>query len=65
VVLPRILKQETESKFLKVKCRSCGNEQIIFNKTSREITCRICGDTVAKPTGGLADIKGDVIENLE
>lgn len=60
-----MLKTETESKFLKVKCRSCGNEQIIFNKASREISCRICGDTFAKPTGGLAEIKGDVIETLE
>ena len=60
-----MLKKETKSKFIKAKCRSCGNEQIIFDRASREITCRICGDTFATPTGGLAEIKGDIIESLE
>jgi len=59
------LNVKTKSRFIKVRCKSCGNEQIIFDRASREIECRICGDTLAKPTGGAVLVKGEVIETFE
>ena len=53
------------SKFLKVKCPDCGNEQIIYNKVNNQVTCLVCGTILAKPTGGKAEIKGQVIGVLD
>ncbi len=48
--------------FVRVKCPNCGNEQIIFLRASTVVSCHVCGSTLAVPTGGKADIKGDIIE---
>jgi len=58
-------KMETRSKFIRVRCKDCGNEQVIFNKASRVVSCHICGATLAEPTGGKAEIKGEIIEEIE
>ncbi|MDY6765098.1 MAG: 30S ribosomal protein S27e [Halobacteria archaeon] len=51
--------------FVKVKCEDCENEQVVFQKASTEITCAVCGSTLAVPTGGEADIKGEILETVE
>lgn len=56
---------KNKSKFLKVKCKHCRNEQIIFNRASTEVKCLVCEKTLAKPTGGMADIKTKIIHSLE
>ena len=38
------------SKFLRVKCK-CGNEQNIFGNSSNRISCLVCGEGIAEPTG--------------
>lgn len=40
------------SRFIKVRCLKCRNEQVIFDKAAMEIKCLNCGETIAKPTGG-------------
>ncbi|MDX1534083.1 MAG: 30S ribosomal protein S27e [Thermoplasmata archaeon] len=55
---------ETRSKFLRVRCRDCGNEQIVFDRAASMVTCLVCNATVAEPTGGKADIKAEVLEVL-
>ncbi|MCX8176575.1 MAG: 30S ribosomal protein S27e [Candidatus Bathyarchaeota archaeon] len=52
------------SRFLRVKCSECGNEQVIFNMASMRIPCSVCGGILAEPSGGKAVIKGEVIEEL-
>ncbi|MBS7645810.1 MAG: 30S ribosomal protein S27e [Candidatus Bathyarchaeia archaeon] len=52
------------SLFLRVKCSSCGNEQIIFNRASTLIRCRVCDEALAEPTGGKARIKGEAMQEL-
>ena len=42
------------SRFLRVKCEDCGNEQIVFDRAASTVLCQVCGATVAKPTGGKA-----------
>lgn len=52
------------SKFLRVKCE-CGEERIVFNKSSHKIICKKCEKTLVKPTGGKAIITSKVLETLE
>ncbi|MEA1994218.1 MAG: 30S ribosomal protein S27e [Euryarchaeota archaeon] len=54
-----------KSKFIKIKCQDCGNEQIVFNKPAKTVECLVCGKTLMKTTGGLGKIKGKLIEELE
>lgn len=52
------------SRFLRVRCRACDGEQIIFSHTTNEILCRTCGEKLAEPTGGKAKINGPVLAVL-
>jgi small subunit ribosomal protein S27e len=56
---------KTDSRYLKVKCRDCGNEQPVFNKCQNIVTCLVCGASLSKPTGGIAEIKGEILEILD
>ena len=53
------------STFLRVKCPTCGNEQLIFSNAVNKVTCNVCSVVLAEPTGGKAKIKGDVQAVLE
>jgi len=53
-----------ESLFLKVKCPKCGNEQIMFERAAMATKCNVCDEILAEPTGGKAQIKGEVVETL-
>jgi small subunit ribosomal protein S27e len=53
------------SVFLRVKCPKCGNEQLLFSNSVNKITCNVCGETLATPTGGRAEINGEVQSVLE
>ncbi|NIO23067.1 MAG: 30S ribosomal protein S27e [Candidatus Aenigmarchaeota archaeon] len=52
------------SKFLRVKCRKCKNEQVVFERPSSSIKCLVCEEVLAEPTGGKAKIKTDVISKV-
>lgn len=53
-----------KSKFLKVICPKCKNEQIIFNKASTKVKCLVCGNILAEPTGGMDVIKAKIVKVL-
>ena len=53
-----------ESKFIRIKCNDCENEQVIFNKASSVVKCLICGRTLAEPKGGKSKIKTQTLEVL-
>lgn len=57
--------RENTSKFIKVRCPKCKNEQIIFGKSASQVPCLVCGRLLASPTGGKAKIKARVLEVLE
>lgn len=57
--------KEPTSKFIKVRCPKCKNEQIIFGKSSSEIKCLVCSKTLAESTGGKSRIKSRILEVLE
>ena len=56
--------QGPKSRFMKVRCEKCKNEQIIFGKASTKVKCLVCGEILAEPKGGKANIKAQVLEIL-
>ncbi|ACL16308.1 30S ribosomal protein S27e [Methanosphaerula palustris] len=59
------LYRENRSKFYRVKCPDCENEQIIFEKASTVVDCVVCGHVLAEPRGGRAALKAEILAELE
>jgi len=57
--------KEPKSKFIKLRCPKCKNEQIVFGKSASTIKCLVCGKVLAEPTGGKTKVKARVLEVLE
>ena len=57
--------KKPDSKFIKVRCMDCENEQVLFNKASTPVSCHICGSKLAIPRGGKAKIKAEILEVIE
>jgi len=57
--------REPTSKFVKIRCPKCKNEQIMFGKASSEVVCLVCGKVLAEPTAGKSKIKARILEVLE
>ena len=53
-----------KSKFLRVACRKCKNEQVVFSKASTLVKCMKCEAELVIPTGGKADVKGKILQSL-
>lgn len=56
---------EPTSKFVKLRCSRCKNEQIIFGKPSSTVKCLVCSTNIAEPSGGKGKIKARILEVLE
>ena len=54
-----------DSKFRRVKCADCDNEQILYIRAATRVPCAVCGAAMAEPTGGLAEIRGEVVGVVE
>lgn len=52
-------------RFVRVRCQDCGGEQIVFDRPASVVSCLICGATLARPSGGVAEIKGEVVGAVE
>ncbi|MBN2458669.1 30S ribosomal protein S27e [Candidatus Woesearchaeota archaeon] len=57
--------KEPLSKFIKVRCPKCKNEQIIFGKSASRINCLVCGKLLALPGGGKTRVRARVLEVLD
>ncbi len=57
--------KKLESKFLKVKCAKCNNEQVMYNKAASNVKCLVCGNDIAETTGGRARIKAKIIQVMD
>lgn len=53
------------SKFYKVNCKECGEQQVVFSHASTLVTCNSCGNVIASPTGSKAKIIGKISGNAE
>lgn len=57
--------KEPTSKFIKIRCPKCKNEQITFGKTATKVDCLVCGKILAEPTGGKSRVKARILDVLE
>ena len=57
--------KEPISKFIKIRCSKCKNEQIVFGKASTKVLCLVCGKVLIEPTGGKSRVKDRILEVLE
>ncbi len=60
-----ILVPEPSSKFQKVNCNECNEENIVYSHASTEVTCKSCGNIIAKPTGATAMLYGKISGSAE
>jgi len=60
----KVLIPVPKSKFARVRCPSCGNEQVIFDHATFPARCLVCGTTLVVPSGGKARILGEVVKIL-
>ena len=56
--------RESTSKFVKIRCPKCTNEQIMFGKASSKVMCLVCGKVLAEPSGGKSRVKARILEVL-
>ena len=56
---------EPGSRFNKVKCNECGEQQVVYSHVATIITCNSCGNILARPTGSLAEINGEILASAE
>ena len=57
--------RKNRSRFVKVKCPDCENEQVVFEMASTVVDCVVCGRVLAEPAGGKAQIKAEILETYE
>jgi len=53
-----------KSHFVRVLCKKCKNDQVIFNKAANTIKCISCGEDLAVSRGGETIINGKILEVL-
>jgi len=53
------------SRFIRVKCPDCGNEQMVFDHVASSVKCNVCGAVLAEPTGGKTAVKGEIVASQE
>ncbi len=57
--------RESTSKFVKIRCPKCKNEQITFGKSATIVKCLVCAKPLVEPTGGKSHVKARILEVLE
>ena len=56
--------KEPKSKFIKLRCPKCKNEQVVFGKSASTVNCLVCDKVLAEPSGGKTRVKARVLEVL-
>jgi small subunit ribosomal protein S27e len=51
-------------KFLRIVCKDCGHETVIFERAATVINCSVCGATLAQPAGGKAFLVGSEVQEV-
>ncbi len=57
--------ERERAKFLRVKCKDCPNEQIVFERGSTVVTCQVFGAVISEPSGGKSLIRGEILGAVE
>ncbi len=59
------MQEKQRSRFLRVRCNDCGNEQLVYSHVSSVVRCKVCSKTLAVPRGGKAEIKTTILGAVE
>ncbi|MFH1256078.1 MAG: 30S ribosomal protein S27e [Candidatus Diapherotrites archaeon] len=54
-----------KTKFIRVKCSSCGNEQNIFSAASTPVKCIVCNHELASTGASKIRLKAKVVKVYE
>lgn len=54
-----------KTKFIRVKCNGCGNEQIIFSAAASDVKCTVCNQLLAKSGASTIYLKAKVVKEME
>ncbi|MFH1440211.1 MAG: 30S ribosomal protein S27e [Candidatus Woesearchaeota archaeon] len=57
--------KEPSSRFIKIRCPKCKNEQITFGKSSIQVKCLVCNKPLVDSTGGKSRIRARILEVLD
>lgn len=58
--MPQHPEKQIKSKFLKIICPRCKNNQIVFGKAATIVKCMKCNYMLIRTTGGKARIRAPV-----
>jgi small subunit ribosomal protein S27e len=53
------------SRFLKVKCPGCGNEQTVFDRPAHSVRCAACNQELGKSGASKANWSAKITKVLE
>ncbi|MFH1224545.1 MAG: 30S ribosomal protein S27e [Candidatus Diapherotrites archaeon] len=53
------------TKFLRVKCPSCGNEQVIFSAAASRVLCLACNSALAESTASKIRLNAKLVKIYE
>jgi small subunit ribosomal protein S27e len=53
------------SKFQRVQCKECGEENVVYSHVSSIVTCKACGNTLAEPTGSICKPNGKILGSAD
>ncbi len=54
-----------KTRFLKVKCNGCGNEQVVFNAPATKVHCLACNKELILPAASKGIVKAKVLKVIE
>jgi len=60
-----ILIPEPNSKFLKISCKECEKENIVYSHATTSVPCNSCGNVISDPAGSNARIIGKILVPVE
>jgi len=60
-----VLIPEPNSKFLKISCKECEKENIVYSHATTAVTCKSCGNVISEPAGSKARIIGKILGTVE
>uniref|UniRef100_A0A7J3ZJT3 Small ribosomal subunit protein eS27 n=1 Tax=Fervidicoccus fontis TaxID=683846 RepID=A0A7J3ZJT3_9CREN len=55
---------EPRSRFMLVRCPSCGNEQVVFSHATFPARCIVCGHQLLTSRGGKARVNAQLVKIL-
>ncbi len=63
--MSKVVVPQPKTKFLRVKCKACGNEQTIFSAAAIVVRCLACNKELAYPASSKARVVTKVLKEFE